>query len=340
MVGADGPISRFLAGVHFLWRVAAIVACGYSQQRTAVFRVPILFGDWFYVASGRSRVQEMASAPDDATQVNYTLGVEILMQPYHALVIRGILTRNLGRCFPQMRDELVHAFDDVLALNGDEWKLVQVQPALLQIVARTNNRVFVGLPLCGDLGYLKLNIDFAVAVFLRAQFISMLPDVLKPILGPVFWTRRSSRRRARAFLGPLLEERLEKERQYGRDWPGRPNDLISWLLELAEGAQRTAPDLAMRILTVNFAAIHTTSMTLTDALYDLAAHPAHIAPLREEVARAVAVEGWTKAALGRMHALDSFLRESQRLGGLGPFAMGRKVVAPGGFTFEDGTTVP
>ena len=70
VVGADGPISRFLAGVHFQWRGAAVVARGYRQHRTGVFRVPILFGDWFYVASGRGRVQEMASAPDDVLSFN------------------------------------------------------------------------------------------------------------------------------------------------------------------------------------------------------------------------------------------------------------------------------
>jgi hypothetical protein len=38
------------------------------------------------------------------------------------------------------------------------------------------------------------------------------------------------------------------------------NDLISWLLEYAQGHQRTVRDLTIRVLQVNFAAIHTTSM--------------------------------------------------------------------------------
>jgi cytochrome P450 len=58
--------------------------------------------------------------------------------------------------------------------------------------------------------------------------------------------------------------------------------------------------------------------TLTHALFYLAAHPEYIASLREE-ARVVSEEGWTKAeaALGKMHKIDSFLRESLRMNGIG-----------------------
>ena len=37
--------------------------------------------------------------------------------------------------------------------------------------------------------------------------------------------------------------------------------------------------------------------------------------LREEIETAVAEEGWTRAAMGKMRNLDSFLRESVRLHG-------------------------
>lgn len=81
-------------------------------------------------------------------------------------------------------------------------------------------------------------------------------------------------------LGPLVAERLAKEDELGPDWPGKPvrfpsetndqitsgsyvipqNDLISWLLEDAEGEERTVPALVLRVLSTNFAAIHTSSM--------------------------------------------------------------------------------
>ncbi|KAJ7261228.1 hypothetical protein C8J57DRAFT_1337415 [Mycena rebaudengoi] len=89
-----------------------------------------------------------------------------------------------------------------------------------------------------------------------------------------------------AFLGPLLNDRLAKEEELGRDWEGKPNDLVSWLLEKAEGSKRTAPAPAMRILATNMAAIHTSStMALTQALYDLTTYPEHILPIQEEAER-------------------------------------------------------
>ena len=53
--------------------------------------------------------------------------------------------------------------------------------------------------------------------------------------------------------------------------------------------------------------------TLTHALYDLAAYPEYVEPLREEIARAVQRDGWTKTAIDNMDNIDSFLKESMRL---------------------------
>ncbi|KAJ7863553.1 hypothetical protein B0H13DRAFT_1899607 [Mycena leptocephala] len=96
----------------------------------------------------------------------------------------------------------------------------------------------------------------------------------------------SSLRHALKFLGPIITDRLEKEKEYGRDWPERldKNDLISLLLDLA---------------------------TLTAALYDLTAYPEQLIPMRQEAERVVEAEGWSKASLANMHNIDSF---SVRLG--------------------------
>ncbi|KAF7360043.1 hypothetical protein MVEN_00732100 [Mycena venus] len=348
-VGSKGIISSYAAALHVLRHATEVVTEGYYKDRDGVLKFPTLFR-WNFLANGRKRVLEIASAPEhilsfnegaaDGLQSDWTMGPEITKNPYHAVAIRGSLTRNLGRCFPQVRDEIFHAFDDVLGLDGKDWKLIQVLPTTMQVVARTSNRLFVGLPLCRDPEYLQLNIDYTVTIFTRGQMIGLMPNFLKPILAPLFSTRKSSLRHALKFLGPLIDERLEKENEYGNDWPGRPNDLISWLLDLAEGEERTTPALALRVLATNMAAIHTSSTTLTAALYDLAVHPEHILPMREEAERVIAAEGWTKAALGNMHKIDSFLRESQRLRGAGAVALTRKVVAKDGFTFSDGTTIP
>jgi hypothetical protein len=40
-------------------------------------------------------------------------------------------------------------------------------------------------------------------------------------------------------------------------------------------------------------------------------------PLRQEVDAVITEEGWTKAGIDKMHKIDSFLRETQRLDVIG-----------------------
>ena len=91
-------------------------------------------------------------------------------------------------------------------------------------------------------------------------------------------------------------------------------------------------------------------------MYRLLANPEYIEPLRQEIEAAVAEEGWTKAGLDKMYKIDSFLRETQRLDGLGIgsvcflrlpsqllmptllVVLVRLALRP--FTFSNGITVP
>ena len=55
--------------------------------------------------------------------------------------------------------------------------------------------------------------------------------------------------------------------------------------------------------------------TFTQSFYRLLAHTEYIEPLRREVEAAVAQEGWTRAGMDKMHKIDSFVRETQRVDG-------------------------
>jgi len=106
----------------------------------------------------------------------------------------------------------------------------------------------------------------------------------------------------------------------------------------AKGEEATDRNLTLRILSINFAAIHATSMTFVHALYYLATFQEYIQPLREEVEEVVKSKGWTKAGIDQMHKLDSFIKESQRLNPLMNLLITR--LAVNDFTFSDGTTIP
>lgn len=78
---------------------------------------------------------------------------------------------------------------------------------------------------------------------------------------------------------------------------------------------------------MGFAAIHTTTATSCQAIFDLAARPEYIQPLRVEIEQVIAEDGHDvdgdgflklkKASITKLRKLDSFLKESQRFNPLG-----------------------
>ncbi|KAJ7767232.1 cytochrome P450 [Mycena metata] len=348
IVGSSGLLSSYRDALGFLANAPTLIQQGYDEHHghQGVFRVARLFR-WEYVVCGPKLVKEVGAAPDhvlsfhagvqEVFQLRHVIGAAISDNPYHQHTIRTSLTRNLHTCFPEVRDEIICAFNDVLQVQSSDWKTLPVLPTMMAVVARVSNRIFVGLPLCRNKTYLQNNVQFAIDVFRSGQRIALFPAFLRPLVARLITSKNKSFATAVKLLGPTIEERLLKEREMGPDWPGKSNDLISWLLDTAEGEERTVPALVLRVLAINFAAIHTSSMAFTHALFDLATHPEYLRPMREEVELVVKKEGWSKAALNNMVKVDSFLRESQRLNNGAASVMHRKVVAKEGFSFSDGT---
>ncbi|KAF7367750.1 hypothetical protein MSAN_00838900 [Mycena sanguinolenta] len=349
IVGSSGFLASWWDGFRFIHQAPGLIQRGYDLYPEGIFRVARLFR-WEYVVCGQKLIKDIAGAPEhvvsftegieESIQAKFTMGREIAENHYHLDVVRTTLTRNLHNCFPDVRDEIICAFDEVLQLQGSEWKSHPVLPTMMAIVARVSNRLFVGLPLCRDKAYLANNVAYTVDVIRSANKITLLPPFLRPIFGPLISSKNKSNAKAMEILGPLIEERLAKEMELGPDWPGRPNDFLSWMLSVADEDQKAVLPLTLRILSINMAAIHTSSTAFTQALFDLTTHPEYLLPMREEVERVVAEEGWSKAALNSMVKIDSFLRESQRVNTNGSLGMTRKVIAKEGFRFSDGTVLP
>ncbi|KAG6919311.1 hypothetical protein DXG01_007444 [Tephrocybe rancida] len=289
----------------------------FVQYRGHAFKIPGI-SRWTVVISGNQMVDELCKAPDDqisfleaaadSIQALYTMR-EVYFDPYHVDVVKSSLTRSLVERFPDVQEE--------------------ISEALKEFIPATEGR---------NSDYRDLNIEFTVDVMKASRTINLFPNFLKPLAGRYFTNIESQVTRAMNHLRPMIEDRLAKEAEYGNDWSGRPNDVLSWLLNLAQGHQRTVRDLTMRILALNFAAIHTTSMAFTQILFDLAAYPSFVPELREEVETAISEDGYSKISLHKMVKLDSFIKESQRLGGNGALSMMRKVLKD--FTFSDRMTVP
>ncbi|KAF8897198.1 cytochrome P450 [Infundibulicybe gibba] len=365
VIGPSGILSSYWVALRFVREARTIVQEGYDKYYGRAFRVPTL-SKWVIVVSGPDMLDDIRRAPDDQLSfreaisetfhIDYTMGPEIHHDPYHVATVRTPLTRNLAIRFTDIQEEIAAAFNDVVPVNGKEWVSVPAFRTMMRVVSRTSNRLFVGFPLCRDVGYLSMMERFARDVFSDSNTLNCFPRFLWPIAARLFTDIAARTKTAIGYLGPIVQDRLDKEEQYGFDWPGKPNDLISWLLEEAQGDQRSVWNVTARVLAVNFAAIHTTSMASTHMLYDLSVRPEYIQPLREEVESVVTQEGLSKASLGKMRKLDSFVRESQRFTGTGAcitpllyfryrrlthactVVMGRKVLRD--FTFSNGTFVP
>ncbi|KAI0050551.1 cytochrome P450 [Auriscalpium vulgare] len=347
-VGYSAPLLSYISAIRYLFRSKEILDEGYAKYKPGVFKIPML-NHWEVIATGPQLIEDMRKAPDNVLsfdaavaqtlQVDYTFGPEIRHDPYHILIIRSQLTRGLSGILADVREEIVTAFDDLIPAKNTWVKVNDVQDTLRKIVCRTSNRVFVGAPLCRNEDYQRLNIDFTIDVVKAALVINLFPNFLKPVVAKFVTNIPSQLRRQIRHLEPVIEERRKLFQEHGGVCQeDRPNDMLTWFMNEAKGIEQTTQQLALRLLTVNFAAIHTSSLSFTHALYHLAANPQYIQPLRDEVETVLAAEGWTKAALGKMRKVDSFIRESQRLNGLGLVSMTRLVLQP--FTFSTGVTLP
>ncbi|KAI9464594.1 cytochrome P450 [Lactarius psammicola] len=344
-VGFSDPLLSYFSALRFNLVGPSMLKHGYKKTNRGLFKIAT-FRRWMVLASSPELVEDVRKAPDDVLsikaalteflQLEYTLDLLEKDNNYHTSIIRSKLTRNIAVTFQEIRDELTRSLDASIPVHGDEWVKVPVVETIQRVVCATSNRVFVGSPLCRDRDYQNLNLNFAVNLFKSATIISMFPKSLKPIVARVLSNLPSQIRQKMEFIRPMVEERLARMEEFGEDWDDKPNDMLMWLMSEAKGVERSLGGFARRLLTVNFAAIHTTSRAFTNVLYRLLSNPEYIEPLRHEAESAVAEEGWTKAGMDKMPKVDSFLRESQRIDVI--LSLGRIALRP--FTFSNGITVP
>lgn len=172
------------------------------------------------------------------------------------------------------------------------------------------------------------------------------------ITGMSFWQRtfnaaahpnvkavREREKAAGAFLRPIVEAR-KKAQEVDPEFQ-KPDDLLQWLLDDGQDkfGEKGSKELTSIQLELTFAAIHTTSLTATNAFYSLAAMPELIPELREEIRTVLNEYGtFTTQALQKMKKLDSFLREVMRMHPLACFSFQRKVLKT--FTLSNGQVIP
>lgn len=145
----------------------------------------------------------------------------------------------------------------------------------------------------------------------------------RPILRPIAQYLIPEVRRIQAdheeayqMLRPILEARERAEVELGDEYK-KPNDMLEWVRTRATKNNDKSVDYReqanIQLLTAT-AAIHTTRLATLHVLFDLAARPEYIDPLREELREVLAETNGvlTKQTLTHLKKLDSFMKESQR----------------------------
>ncbi|VBB80102.1 Putative Cytochrome P450 E-class, group IV [Podospora comata] len=286
------------------------------------------------------RVLSTKEAHRDSLFNDYQFGVD---DQFPIRTIHKHLARNIVNLLPGIQKEVHASIDDVYGTDTENWRTLNIWNSLIGIVSRVTNRMLVGDPLCHNEEFLKNQVAFADAVVRNGLIMNFFPKVFHPIVGPIVTiTNRRAWRKTYEIGKPVIEQRL---RDMGRIDSGAdvqvPEDMLTWLIRQAKAegaAEELSPVmLSKRLLPVEFAAIHTTVLTASNVLLDLASSDpslGYIDAIRKETSQALR-EGnghWTKDSLANLHLTDSAIKESMRVSYFARCLTHRKVIAPEGVT--------
>ena len=265
---------------------------------------------------------------------------QILKDPYHEHVIHKYLPRRIAPLIPDIWEEVQVAIDQTWGMDTQAWKEIGIWENMLRIIPSFTNRMMLGLPLCRNEDFLKHMRKFASdVVACSSLYLRLTPRFLRPIVGPLVGIPNTRDwQNTTKFTLPIIQERLanfkRKQEDPSFEWD-EPNDYISWHINIATAEGRhdeLTPDMiSRRLMPLNFAAIHTTALSITNTIFDLLSSEISaewVQGIREEAERALAEEGgqWNKAGLARCHRSDSAIRESMRFSNFMTRNVLRKVV--------------
>ena len=279
----------------------------------------------------------------------------VIRDTVHGHIIRREMTKDLDKYAESIVDEMEHSLSRNWGRDENGWIEVPAYDTMLDVIARISNRVLVGLPLCRNEDYLRNTSTFARNVVITAGMINLLPPVLRPLLAPVITAYDMYHyHQITKHIFPIIKERIKHFKpgmDYRKPEYSEHNDYIQWALHDAfshdDPNERTPEMITKRLTVLSFAAIQSSVITITNALFDIASSPRCAEfqqALREEVADVTSCrddgQKWSRASLASMVRVDSALRESMRLWGFISRGVMKKVVDPKGVTLPSGEHLP
>ncbi|KAJ5039047.1 uncharacterized protein L3040_006718 [Drepanopeziza brunnea f. sp. 'multigermtubi'] len=363
-------VVRFLLARAKKLDLPVVVVPGAGDQRQALIEGSERYPDSPFIIQSkspivilpRSVINEVRNLPED--QASFAEEIRISMAEDHTGIgpsqpvtraIKHDLTRNLASTLDDLQDEIVYGFDQEFGACED-WTPISIYGKLTRIVALLSGRVFVGRPLSRQEEWIQTSVEYTYYTMLARDAIIAYPAFLRSIVAPFvpeLQKLKKLRVRGSELMKPILDAQMAKEQNekiHRDDTEDEQGTMISWILKhTPENKRRDASVLANNQMGLTFAAIHTTSMATTAAIYDLATYPEYIQPLREEIQQVLDEDGYDldgdgfmklkKSSIPKLWKLDSFLKESQRLTPPG-LVSGNRIVTAKALTLSTGHTLP
>jgi len=252
------------------------------------------------------------------------------------------MTQRMGNLIPDLSEELIHVLRYVIPFTpvgeSPTWNELDAVDFVTLITTSIVNRMTVGVLFTREMDYAFRSAALARRAFVdtHSTIFQLLPDFAKSFLrflGPLHARRR--------IMQPMLVRYIMGKRVIqNKGGSPEPNGdtMLSWILASEQFKGLSSEEIASSILDFSITSYQSISIDFTHALYYLAAAPKHAAPMRKEIDSIINREWWSKSAIDRMRKVDSFLKESMRMGSASSLSMVRKTLKP--FTFLDGTRLP
>ena len=158
--------------------------------------------------------------------------------------------------------------------SARDWTEINIHERLVRIVAIVSGRIFIGPELCRTEKYLDAAINYTIEVMAAVRAVQELRPWQRPFLARRLPQVKKLQQRideADEFLRPVVELRKKAALELSGQ---KPDDMLQWLIDGQDKfPDKNSQNLAKVQLGLSFAAIHTTTLTATNAFVDpLAPH--------------------------------------------------------------------
>ncbi|KAI0458270.1 cytochrome P450 [Xylaria acuta] len=250
---------------------------------------------------------------------------------------------QMGKYLEAIRRELDYAYQAEMP-QVDDWTEIDIQHVISKVLVRIIGKMIVGNPACRSKEWLNLGYteDFVAA----SLIMRFLPPWMHPIFTNIIPQRKRLRKgvqTVRKIIEPAVTRHLEIKKKRAQGLEVEEEDsMLNWVIDNAD--DEVLKNLPQIVLVMFVPAAHTTSMAISNVLFDLCQHPKWAGELRDEITgvtkefgpigQNLPVREWTM----KLDRLDSFFQESQRLSQ--PISITPNRYAYESVTFKDGLTIP